>query len=152
MRASINTLRHLAALLCLFASASCAHTQPASHTTPAFRAFECPSGDESDAQAFGDALKLALDVDYLEVISHGGGHDQMVVVERGFQCVSAMDPVACNAELTRKKQAWVRAQPVCDDCNGATLVLTTRKDEVSEWTGPDELLRLLGAIDSPADA
>jgi hypothetical protein len=151
MRSSINGLRWIVTLCSALAAVGCAHSQHARPKAP-LRAFECPASEAARAQTFGHALKLARDVDYLGVISHGGGHDQMTVAERGTKCSGATDLEACDAELTRQKQAWVQAHSTCDDCAGATLVVTTRNDEITLWTQPEQQLTLLGAIDSPADA
>lgn len=129
----------------------CAHGSQARPTAP-LRAFEC-SGSEADrARAFGGALKLEREVDYLQVISHGGGHHDLTVAERGTRCSNATSAAACEAELSRVKEQWLRTHGSCADCRGATLVLTTERDNVAQWTAPKELLSLLGAIDSPADA
>lgn len=149
MRTPINML---SGVLGLIAAVGCAHGQPATRSNAAPQAFECAAGGVTEAQAFGQALKPALDVDYIEVISHGGGHEAVVVAERGAKCSAATNTAACEAELSRLKQAWVQAQPSCEDCRGATLVLTTRGDEVAKRTRPNEIMALLGAIDSPADA
>jgi hypothetical protein len=136
----------------LVAAIGCAHGQSAARSADAFRAFACPPDGVSDAQAFGRALTPAVDVQYVEVISEGGGHDAVIVAERGAKCSGATNAAACDAELSRLKQAWLRARPRCEDCRGATLVLTTRGDEVAQRTRPDEIVSLLGAIDSPAEA
>src|SRR5688572_27397681 len=89
------------------ATIGCAHGQPAAQSAAAFQAFECPLGGMSDAQAFGRALTPALDVQYLEVISHGGGHDAVTVAERGARCSGATNAAACDDELSRLKQTWL---------------------------------------------
>jgi len=142
----------LSLVLGLVGTIGCAHGQPAAHSTAAFQAFECPPGGMSDAQAFGRALTPALDVQYLEVISHGGGHDAVTVAERGAKCLGATNAAACDAELSRLRQAWLQAQPSCEDCRGATLVLTTRGDDVAQRTRPEEIAALFGTIDTPAEA
>jgi hypothetical protein len=113
MPPSIQLWSLLRVLLAAVGAVGCAHGGRAIQPSELFRAFECPTGDTSEAHAFGNALKLALAVDHLEVISHGGGHDQMTVVERGAKCAGATDAAACSAELSRMKQTWLRAQPTC---------------------------------------
>jgi hypothetical protein len=148
----LNTVLRAAALLGAAATVGCAHSSTAAHASETFRAFACPADEAKAARAFGDALALALDVDSLEVISHGGGHDELTVAKRGKACSGATNPDACHAELSRLKQAWVGTHPACDDCDGAIAVMTTRKDEVQLWSEPEPLLTLLGAIDTPTDA
>jgi hypothetical protein len=152
MHKLLNTVNHLALLVSALVGAACAHSPTAVHTDEPFHAFACPADETKAARAFGEALELALDVDSLEVISHGGGHNQLTVAERGTKCSLATDLAACEAELARQKLTWAEALPACADCNGAILVITTRKDEVALWAEPEQLLTLLGPIDTPTDA
>jgi hypothetical protein len=152
MRTLLNTVYLFVALLSGLLASACAHSPATARSGEPFHAFACPKDEAKAARSFGEALELALDVDSLEVISHGGGHDQLTVAERGTKCSGATDLAACKAELTRQKLAWVQAQPACDDCNGAILVITTRKDEIALWAQPEQALTLLGAIDTPTDA
>jgi hypothetical protein len=152
MRTLLNTVHRLALILSAVVAAACAHSSTVAPSDEPFHAFACPKDEAKAARSFGDALELALDVDSLEVISHGGGHDQLTVAAHGTKCSGATDLAACEAELARQKLAWAEAQPACDDCNGAILVITTRKDEIALWALPEQALTLLGAIDTPTDA
>ena len=151
MHTRLNTV-HLTVLLSALLGSACAHSSTSARSDASFQAFACPTDEAKAARSFGDALVLALDVDALEVISHGGGHDRLTVAERGAMCSGATDRAACRAEVARQKLAWVEAQPACDDCNGAILVITTRQDEIALWAQPERVLTLLGAIDTPTDA
>jgi hypothetical protein len=152
MRSPNNHWKLSVALLSAMAGVACAHAGPTARSPEPFRAFDCPANAGGEAHAFGHALTLAVDVDYLEVVSHGGGHTDVTVVERGAKCSGAADAAACTAELSRQRQAWLQSQPSCSDCRGTTLILTTHRDHVAQWSLPNELLTLLGPIDSPADA
>lgn len=152
MQATIRSFHACLPVLCALYVAACAHRGAIPQPGSTFQVFECASPGESEAQAFGRTINLAHQVDYLEVISHGGGHDAARVVERGTACSTATNGSACTDELMRRKQSWLDAQPACESCPGATMVLTTRGDEVAQWTRPEQLLKLLGAIDSPGDA
>ena len=151
MRVIEDVSAGLATLLAGAVAAGCAHAPPAQVEEP-FRAFECPADGTSEAAAFGAVLTLAFEVDYLEVVSHGGGHRDVTVAERGVKCGGARDGAACRDELARRRRAWVDAQPECTECRGSVVVLTTHGDTVAHWSLAREVVDLLGAVDSPADA
>lgn len=145
---------HGSLLVATLLASGCAHAPQTARSEAPFRAFECPADEAGEARSFGEALKLALDVDSLEVVAYGG-HQRFTVAERGTACSGATDRDACQAELARHKDAWAQAQAICDDddaCEPVNLVVTTRKGEVAQWAHPGRLLELLGAIDTPADA
>lgn len=128
-----------------------------------FAAFPCAPGSTGDSppelelRHRGDALRPVLELDYLAVrrLVRTTWSQLASIAQRGTACERATQPAACIAALEQLDARFANEEGArCPglECPGFTYVLTTRGDEAAVWSTPAELRRLLGPIDTPAEA
>jgi hypothetical protein len=135
---------------------------PADGATPwaVGAALVCPSPSVSQLPVFASRLKPSATYDYVAVREAAGvsfqdagtgwtRSDFRLVSEFGTRCATASSP-ACAAQ-SAKHPATGHASSCVDICTERAIV-TTRGDDVKRWATHDELVTLLGPIDTSDEA
>jgi hypothetical protein len=108
----------------------------------------------TDGESQFGHMQLARDYDYLAFRTVSGPGDILPQTssEVGVACGTARDPATCLQALDAARPGNASGWRSCSQICTASGVVTTRGDEVRLFDSADELVELLGAIDTPHEA